>query len=106
MTLFEDPDYFLDEDGHFSEKLFWQQKVRWAENGDCTPDGAHCLRIGGEHYTAIPGIHPRRGMMGHGGAKMTWRSLATGDILTSNDVWYQGKIPAELGLADNAEWVS
>jgi hypothetical protein len=85
---------------------FWQAKVQWASNGDRTRDGAHALRIAGEHYTARPGIHTGPESRGFDGAVRRWRDDA-GVEYVSNDVMHQGSIPARLRnlLPDNAEWV-
>lgn len=94
--------------GEFSRDRFWEQKVFWAGNGDRTPDGAHCLRINGFHYTAEPRIFKPRGFMGMGGRRQRWRELATGKVYESNDIWCQDRIPANFQdrLPNNAEWVS
>lgn len=102
-----DPSYYLDENGNFSHDLLWRAEAGWAAAGDRTPNGLHCIRVGGWHFIAMPGIHPRRGFMKPGSVEMTWRVLATGELFTSNDVWCQGKIPEEFRelLPDNAEWI-
>ena len=88
-----------------AENAFWQEKVRWAANGDRTPDGAHTLRIAGQHYIALPGINTGIGSLGFDGAVFRWRDI-TGAEYVSNDVMSQGSIPAALRdlLPDNAEW--
>lgn len=48
------------------------------------------------------------GFLGFGGRRFTWRMLETGEIQTSNDLWFNGKPEnrhfQEL-LKDNAEWI-
>lgn len=97
---------YLDSAGHFSRDLFWEEKVAWRQGGDRTPDGGHCLRIGGRHYVAIPGVVDPRPFMGHGGARLRWRD-SSGNAYESNDVWSQGDIPEGFRdrLPDNAKWI-
>jgi hypothetical protein len=44
-------------------------------------------------------------MRGHGGHEFAFRMLATGKVVTSTNVWFGGRIPAEFveRLPDNAE---
>lgn len=85
---------------------FWGPKVQWVTNGDRTPEGAHSLRIAGEHYTARPGINTGPSSLGFDGAVRRWRDSAGAEYV-SNDVMYQGAIPSALRdmLPDNAEWI-
>ncbi|ORA60987.1 hypothetical protein BST24_12540 [Mycobacteroides franklinii] len=80
--------------------------MQWAIKGDRTPEGAHSLRIAGEHYTARPGINTGPSSLGFDGAVRRWRD-STGAEYFSNDVMCQGAIPSALQdmLPDNAEWV-
>lgn len=99
-------DQYLDETGQFSEDLFWEEKVLWANHGDRSPEGFHCIRNAHHHFVAEPGIFPPTGFMGHGGARMRWVG-SDGVVYESNDVWAQGEIPERFRdqLPDNAEWV-
>lgn len=85
---------------------FWQEKVQLANNGDRTADGAHVLRIAGQHYIARPGIASGSSSRGFDGAVRRWRDN-TGAEYVSNDVMHQGSVPPNLRdlLPDNAEWV-
>jgi hypothetical protein len=82
---------------------FWEEKVRWAENGDRTEDGRRVIRRGGWHY--VVGAEQYAGMRGFGGARWAFRLLADGRVIHTTNLWFQGEIPAEfLGrLPDNAE---
>ena len=44
--------------------------------------------------------------LGFGGRRFTWRMLDTGEVVTSNDLWSNGKIPDRFRehFPDNAEW--
>lgn len=66
---------------------------------------------GDETHPAHPGTdNPRRtwygrnGGSGFGGALFRFRLLATGEVIESNNVWYQGRIPDEYRdvMPDNA----
>ena len=63
-----------------AENAFWQEKVRWAANGDRTPDGAHTLRIAGQHYIALPGNNTGIGTLGFDGAVFRWRDITGAEI--------------------------
>lgn len=93
---------------------FWATKVAWKENGDRTTGDrlggtSRVIRCNGTHYTI--GAEPasinyrNRDGLGHAGHEFRFRLLATGEEITSHNVWYQGKIPAEFTelLPDNAE---
>ncbi|MFD7868020.1 hypothetical protein [Streptomyces sp. NPDC059783] len=88
---------------------FWEEKVRWSENGDEMPaHGRHAAapvaRVNGWHYivkaynTTTPAQY-----LGFGGAVFVFR-FEDGTELTSNDVMCQGEIPAHFRdrLPDNA----
>lgn len=90
--MYEAPDYF-DDNGRFVLSKFWDEKVRWALAGDRTESGEHCIRIGGEHWVAMPGICKSQGGLGYGGRMIGWRELATGKEFESNHVWHLGEIP-------------
>lgn len=42
--------------------------------------------------------------LGHGGRKFTYRRLPDGETVTTNNMWFSGRVPTRLGVADNAEW--
>lgn len=75
---------------------FWLEKLRWHMDGDRTSDGNQIIRTTDfEHYTLgeEPGRHTSRGILGFGGAAFTFKLHHTGEIVTSHNVWAQGKIP-------------
>lgn len=88
---------------------FWEEKVRWAENGDRMPAAgryaaAPVARVDGWHYIIKP--FDRAGppqLLGFSGAVFVFE-FADGRRLTSNDVMCQGEIPAHFRgrLPDNA----
>lgn len=83
---------------------FWEEKVRWAENGDRRErDGAHVLRINGKHFMAKPGDTGQ----GFGGRRFVWQDLKTLQNFESSNVWHQGTIPPDFRdrLPDNAVWL-
>ena len=104
--VYNDYDFADPLTGEFSTTRFWEQKVLWAENGDRTPEGAHCIRIDGMHHTAVPGIVKPQGFMGFGGRRLRWKDSA-GVVHETNNMWCQGDIPRKFlaQLPDNAEWV-
>lgn len=85
---------------------FWTEKIAWREAGDLT-DGNPVARIDGTHYVLHPfQPNPRYAhCLGFGGRSMT-AVFHDGRAVTSNDVWYQGKIPDRFRdrLPDNAQW--
>lgn len=94
----------------------WETKVRYRNNGDMTTASKWGLkndkprpviRCKGIHYTIGPEStsYTNRGLLGHGGHRFRFRMLDTGDIITSHNVWNQGRIPVEYRelLPDNAE---
>jgi hypothetical protein len=99
------------------EVAIWEAKVAWQRNGDKTverrpAEPRSVIRCGGVHYTLgeEPNDHEwrtKRSYFGFGGHCFTFRMLATGEIITSRNVWHQGRIPAEYSalLPDNAEMV-
>lgn len=104
--MLSDWDYSDPTTGLFSHERFWLEKVSWAEAGNRTPEGQHCIRIDGIHYVAKPGIIKPKGFMGFGGRVMRWLTNS-GAVFESNNVWDQGKIPAAFRdrLPDNAQWL-
>lgn len=106
LNLQGDWDYADPTTGLFSDERFWLEKASWAENGDRTPEGQHCIRIGGHHYVAMPSLVKPEGLMGFGGRIMRWADRR-GGIYRSNNVWHQGEIPMEFRdrLYDNARWL-
>jgi hypothetical protein len=87
----------------------WEGKVRWREEGDCTPDGRPVVRADGVHFVISPDLSQgvSRGNAGYGGAKFVFRMLETGNVITSRNVWCQGRIPTDYRdrLPDNAELI-
>lgn len=88
---------------------FWEEKVRWAENGDEMPaTGRHAAapvaRVDGWHYIVKPHntTSPPQ-FLGFSGALFVFE-FADGRAITSNDVMCQGEIPAHFRdrLPDNA----
>lgn len=79
---------------------FWAEKVKWFNNGDITDEGLRVIRINGVHKVVGDGSYVVRGC---GGTEYTF-ILKSGEKITSDDVWIQGKIPEELKniLVDNA----
>ena len=71
---------------------FWLEKLEWTERGRSlrTRSGDRIV-----HYSCEPGIVPARPGMGHGGDRFTFR-LADASTVVSNDVWFQGEIPARF----------
>lgn len=97
---------------------FWESKIAYRDNGDTTfvsrarrhlDKPERVIRCNAKHYTLGPEPHrnERRDMLGHGGARFRFRLLATGEIIESHNVWFQGQIPDEYRelLPDNAEAV-
>ncbi|GGS41641.1 hypothetical protein GCM10010221_45610 [Streptomyces parvus] len=88
---------------------FWEEKVRWAANGDEAPAlgrdaAAPVARVNGWHYIIKPMDRTSPpSTLGFGGALWTFR-LHDGRTITSNDVMCQGEIPAHFRsrLPDNA----
>src|ERR1044072_3747368 len=79
-------------------KAFWDEKLDWT----------HSIRIDGQHYT--PGDNNGRNIpnhcKGYGGWKHTIRFF-DGQILETDDLWHQGKIPPVMRewLPNNAEFI-
>jgi hypothetical protein len=85
---------------------YWQDRVeRIGSPTQIIIDG-YIYQNAGDKPGAIEGRDVA--FMGHGGHRFTWRMLETGEIQTSNDMWFNGKPYhphfQEL-LPDNAEWV-
>ena len=77
---------------------FWNEKVRWKENGDRTAAGQICFRIDGQHYVGVPG---KPAGYGH----HEFAILKDGEEIKC-ELWTQGVIPEEYRdrLPDNATW--
>ena len=98
---------------------FWMEKVGWKLAGDKydarDARGRYTqqvIRCGGRHYTigrepsdADYAANNRYGCFGFGGARLTWRLLATDELVGGRNCWTQGVVPAEFRelLPDNAE---
>lgn len=86
---------------------------RWGTRPPKISPRRNVLRIDGHHYIAAwegtPNVGYRQGL-GYGGRVFRWRWLdePEGTRHTSNNVWFQGQIPAHWRdrLPDNAVWVT
>lgn len=87
---------------------FWDEKVKWAEAGDQTPDGRQTLRVDGVHYVVGHEElgHNEPQFRGFGGRKMVFE-LFDGTLIESTNIWCQGDIPTVYRdrLPDNARFV-
>ena len=70
---------------------------------DCLDESA--IIVGGECYHD-GGIKPEgySGFMGHSGRKFTIK-MSDGRIIETNNLWYNGKVPEERNVLDNAEFI-
>ncbi|MEE1812647.1 hypothetical protein [Streptomyces sp. BE133] len=88
---------------------FWEEKVRWAVNSDQMPGiygqaPVPVARVNGLHYIVKPmNTTTPREYLGFGGRLWTFR-FNDGREVTSNDVMFQGDVPAHFAdqLPDNA----
>lgn len=94
-------------------RRFWDERLAWVENGDRNEEGRPVIRADGKLY--VVGKEPseadwraNRSHLGMGGLRCTFRMLATGETLTTRNLWYSGTIPADYTsrMPDNAEWVA
>jgi hypothetical protein len=79
---------------------FWIEKIE-------SPD-PHRAIIEGHHYSiGDEGASRYEGMRGFGGRRYVIRKLATGEVIVTTNLWYQGEIPKRFrkDFADDAEFV-
>lgn len=89
---------------------FWREKVRWKEQNDPV---RKCVRVNGQHYvfdaTAASITDPRElRWAGHGGHVFRIKFHDDKNVVVTNNLWFQGRIPAHFAerLPDNAEFVN
>jgi hypothetical protein len=94
-----------------SMTALWEERIKWAQNGDrvlpdawgCEKGGQRVIRCQGHHFVLYE--YHQTGMRGFDGRTFRFRMLDTGEVIEHDNVWYQGTIPERYReqLPDNAE---
>lgn len=67
-------------------------------------DSEGALYIDGEHYRLGNETADKR-FKGYGGVEHQIRLLDTDEVITTTNLWHQGRIPKWYGIKDNAEFI-
>jgi hypothetical protein len=92
-------------------KNFWDEKIRWRDNGDRTPDEEPCVRTANNGHYVIGFEDEMKGFRGFSGRlfyiQFTIGCFA-GKIIKTTNLWAQGEIPLsyQKDLTPNARMLS